>query len=160
MDVEETPLPGIGVRRELVLDSGRRVGIVIHRDGETELIVSKLDDPDACLASIPLSVQEAATLGSLLGGPQLVAQLSEEHRELPGIRTIQVPLTRGSPFAGRPLGDAHIRSSTGASIVAIARQGEILPSPAPSEELRAEDVLVIVGTDEGLAAAAAILNGS
>ncbi|WP_336714294.1 cation:proton antiporter regulatory subunit [Arthrobacter sp. USHLN218] len=160
MDVEETPLPGIGVRRELVLDSGRRVGIVIHRDGETELIVSKLDDPDACLASIPLSVQEAATLGSLLGGPQLVAQLSEEHRELPGIRTIQVPLTRNSPFAGRSLGDAHIRSSTGASIVAIARAGEILPSPAPSEELRAEDVLVIVGTDEGLAAAAAILNGS
>jgi TrkA domain protein len=159
MDVEETPLPGIGVRRELVLDSGRRVGIVIHRDGETELIVSKLDDPDACLASIPLNMQEAATLGSLLGGPQLVAQLSEEHRKLPGIKTIQVPLTRDSPFAGRQLGDARIRSRTGASIVAIARGDEVLPSPAPTDELRADDVLVIVGTDEGLTAAAAILNG-
>ncbi|EMY33974.1 hypothetical protein D477_012051 [Arthrobacter crystallopoietes BAB-32] len=160
MDVEETPLPGIGVRRELVLDSGRRVGIVIHRDGQTELIVSKVDDPDACLASIPLSLQEAATLGSLLGGPQLVAQLSEEHRGLPGIKTRQLPITRESPFAEKTLGATQLRSRTGASIVAIVREGDVVPSPGPSERLQPGDVLIVVGTADGLAAAASILNGS
>jgi len=160
MDVEETPLPGIGVRRELVLESGRRVGIVIHRDGQTELIVSKLDDPDASLASIPLSLQEAATLGSLLGGPQLVAQLSEEHRALPGIKTRQLPITKESPFAEKTLGATQLRSRTGASIVAIVREGDVLPSPGPAENLQPGDVLIVVGTVGGLAAAAAILNGS
>jgi TrkA domain protein len=159
MDVEETPLPGIGLRREIVLDNGRRVGIVIHRDGQTELIISRLDDPDACLVAVPMSVQEAATLGGLLGGPKLVAQLSEEHSELPGVITRQFPVTEGSPFAGHALGEARIRTRSGASVVAIVREGQVVPSPAPNDTMNPGDLLIVVGTPEGLDAAAKILHG-
>ncbi|MES9567041.1 potassium transporter TrkA, partial [Rhodococcus qingshengii] len=31
--MEVTPLPGIGTRKDFVLSSGRRVGVVTHRDG-------------------------------------------------------------------------------------------------------------------------------
>lgn len=51
MNVEVTPLPGIGVRKDFALRNGRRTGVVTHRDGKIELIVSKSDDPDACLPS-------------------------------------------------------------------------------------------------------------
>lgn len=157
MNIEQTPLPGIGVRRELQLASGRRVGVVTHRDGNTDLILSRVDDPDACAASIPLRADEAAGLGALLGAAQLVAQLTEEQENVSGISTHQFMIRKGSAFAGRTLGETQMRTRTGASIVALLRDGKVIASPRPDATLHVNDLVVIVGTDEGLAAAAEIL---
>jgi len=155
--VEVTPLPGIGVRKDFAIRSGRRVGVVTQRDGQIDLIVSKSDDPDACLASLPLTTDEAAALANLLGAPQLVAQLNEEHAELPGINTKQLPLRPGSPFDGRTLGDTALRSRTSVSVVAVMRAGQVHPSPTPDFTFTGGDILVTVGTSEGLEAAAKML---
>lgn len=144
-------------RREIVTGSGRRVGIVAQRDGELDLIISKANDPDACVASIPLTPDEAATIGSLLGSRQLVAQLTEEHRDLPGVSTRQFYIDHGSPFDGRTLGDTRMRSRSGASLVAVLRSGQVQASPAPDFTLAGGDLLVVVGTSEGLDTAADIL---
>ncbi|WP_166463074.1 cation:proton antiporter regulatory subunit [Amycolatopsis acidicola] len=157
MNVEVTPLPGIGVRKDFALRSGRRIGVVTHRDGQTELIVSKSDDPDACLASLPLTAEEASALANLLGAPQLVAQLTEEHRDLPGISTRQLPIKSNSVFDGRTLGDTAMRTRTGVSVVAVVRAGQAHPSPTPEFTFTAGDVLVAVGTSEGLENALKIL---
>ncbi|RSN42250.1 potassium transporter TrkA [Amycolatopsis sp. WAC 04197] len=157
MNVEVTPLPGIGVRKDFATRNGRRVGVVTHRDGHVELIVSKTDDPDACLASLPLTTDEAGALANLLGAPQLVAQLTEEHRDLPGINTKQLPIKSSSPFDGRTLGDTAMRTRTSVSVVAVMRAGQVHPSPTPDFNLTAGDVLVAVGTSEGLEAAVKIL---
>lgn len=157
VNVEVTPLPGIGVRKDFASRSGRRVGVINHRDGQTELIVSKSDDPDACVASLPLTGEEAGALANLLGAPQLVAQLTEEHRDLPGINTKQLPITAGSPFDGRTLGDTALRTRTGVSIVAVMRAGQAIPSPGPEFTFTSGDVLVVVGTSEGLTKAREIL---
>jgi TrkA domain protein len=159
MKVEETPLPGIGVRKDIVTASGRRIGTVIQRDGETELIVSRADDPDACLASIPLTSEEASTLGNLLGAHQLVAQLTEAHRDLPGVNTRQFLVDVDSPYDGRKLGDTKMRSRSSVSIVAVLRRGQVQASPTPDFILGAGDLLVAVGTSEGLDSAAEILRG-
>jgi len=157
VNVEVTPLPGIGVRKDFATRNGRRVGVVTHRDGHVELIVSKTDDPDACLASLPLTTDEAGALANLLGAPQLVAQLTEEHRDLPGINTKQLPIKSSSPFDGRTLGDTAMRTRTSVSVVAVMRAGQVHPSPNPDFNLTAGDVLVAVGTSEGLEAAVKIL---
>ncbi|QWF83674.1 K(+)/H(+) antiporter subunit KhtT [Amycolatopsis sp. CA-230715] len=157
VNVEVTPLPGIGVRKDFAIRNGRRVGVVTHRDGQIELIVSKSDDPDACLASLPLSTDEAGALANLLGAPQLVAQLTEEHRDLPGINTKQLPIKNASPFDGRTLGDTGMRTRTGVSIVAVMRAGQVHPSPTPDFTFTSGDLLVAVGTSEGLEAAIKIL---
>ncbi|TCP39207.1 potassium/proton antiporter regulatory subunit (CPA2 family) [Tamaricihabitans halophyticus] len=157
MNVEVTPLPGIGVRKDFAIQAGRRVGVVTHKDGQTELIVSKSDDPDACLASLPLTGDEASALANLLGAPQLVAQLTEEHRDLPGINTKQLPIRPSSPFDGRTLGDTSLRSRTGVSIVAVMRAGQAIPSPTPDFTFTAGDMLVVVGTAEGISKARDIL---
>lgn len=160
MNVEETPLPGIGVRKEIVTESGRRIGIVSQRDGQTELMISRQDDPDAALASIPLTTEEAATLGNLFGAPRLVAQLSEEHRHLPGVNTRQFLIEPGSHFDGLTLGETSMRTKTGVSLVAIIRSGRVEPSPTPDFGLVGGDLLVAVGTSSGLDAAAEILHQS
>ncbi|MDQ4502586.1 cation:proton antiporter regulatory subunit [Sinomonas sp. ASV322] len=157
MNVDETELPGIGVRKDFMTQSGRRLGVVTHRDGHTELIVSTWDDPDTCQASIPLTGDEASALGNLLGSQRIVMQLTEEHKEVPGIVTRQFSIVADSPYREQPMGKAAIRTRTGVSIVAIMREGEVLPSPGPDAILHIGDLLVAVGTQEGLDAAAAVL---
>ncbi|WP_169813068.1 cation:proton antiporter regulatory subunit [Nocardia jejuensis] len=157
MNVEVTSLPGIGVRKEFPLRRvRRRIGVIDHRDGTIDLIVSRVGNPDAA-EQIPLTEAEAAALANLLGAPQLVGQLREEHRDLGGVTTGQLLIRDGTAYDGRQLGDTRMRTRTKASIVAIMRAGQAIPSPGPDFILIAGDVVVVVGTEEGLAAAAAIL---
>ncbi|ANZ41945.1 potassium transporter TrkA [Lentzea guizhouensis] len=156
MNVEVTPLPGIGVRQDFSIRSGRRIGVITYRDGRFELILSKQDDPDATAASIPLAPEEAGTLAGLLGAPQLVTQLSREHHDITGITTRQLPVTA---FAHRTLGDTALRTRTGASVVAVVRAGTAHPSPGPEFLFSDGDLAVVVGTADGLDTAAEILTG-
>jgi TrkA domain protein len=55
-----------------------------------------------------------------------------------------------SPFVDRPLGDTRTRTRTGASIVAIVREDEIFASPGPAEIICSGDVLVVIGTEDGI----------
>jgi TrkA domain protein len=159
MQVQVTPLPGIGTRQDFVLREGRRVGVVTHRDGHIDLIVSQPDDPDACAAQVPLTTSEAGTLASLLGAPQLAAQLSEQQREVAGVSTRPLALAPGSLFDGGTLGDTAMRSRTGVSVVAVVRDGTVHPSPRPDFRFSGGDLLIAVGTPDGLDAAAGLLEG-
>ncbi|GAB1511164.1 cation:proton antiporter regulatory subunit [Actinophytocola sp. KF-1] len=154
VNVEVTPLPGIGTRQDFLSRGGRRIGVITYRDGRSELIVSRVDDPDTCTASIPLTPDEAGTLASLLGAPQLVAQLQDE---LDGVHTKQLPLLPGSPYDGRTLGDTALRTRTAVSVVAVVRAGTVHPSPRPDFMLGGGDALITVGTKQGLAKAAEVL---
>lgn len=157
VNVEVTPLPGIGVRKDFALEGARRrIGVIDHRDGTVDLIVSRPGNPDVT-DQIPLSAEDAAVLASLLGAPQLVARLREEHRDLGGVITRQLSVRPSSPYDGRPLGKTRMRTRTKASIVTVVRAGHAIPSPGPDLTLIAGDVLVVVGTDEGLSAAGQIL---
>nr|QEO73572.1 hypothetical protein [uncultured bacterium] len=154
VNVEVTPLPGIGTRQDFATRAGRRIGVISHRDGKFDLIVTRQDDPGTSVASIPLAPEEAATLAGLLGGPQLVVHLSEQHRDVNGITTHQLPVTA---FANHALGDTALRTRTGASIVAVLRSGVVHASPGPEFVLQNGDLAVVVGTTAGLEAAAEIL---
>ena len=45
-DVNETPLPGLGVRYDFVTSAGNRIGVVHHRTGRRDLLVYERGDPD------------------------------------------------------------------------------------------------------------------
>lgn len=152
-----TPLPGIGTREDFPARCGQRIGVIVHRDGHVELIISQADDPDTVAASIPLTGEESNTLASLLGAPQLVSQLAEQQRSLQGVITRQLPIQPGSPFDGRTLGDTAMRTRIGVSVVAVVRQGAVIPSPRPDFGFVGNDLVVMVGTMDGLQEAARIL---
>lgn len=155
--IERVDLPGIGHRHDLVTEHGRRISVVSHRDGERDLGIFDPDDADACRDSIPLNEDEAAALADVLGVSVMLSRLTSLSDETAGLYTEQIALPTDSPYLNRPLGDTRARTRTHASVVAIVRDGAIIPSPTPSEHLRAGDVVVVVGTREGLDGVARLL---
>ena len=69
MDVTQTPLPGIGVRYDFTTEGGRRVGLVVHRDGAVDLVVYALDDHDLASELVTLQQPERTALVELLALP-------------------------------------------------------------------------------------------
>ncbi len=151
MDVNEVLLPGIGLRYEFTDHKGDRIGIIARRSGEFDVVVYAREDPDQARPLLCLTDEEAEAMAQILGAPRIAERFTELAREIPGLETRQVHILAGSPFAGHPLGDTHARTRTGASIVAIVRNEEVLASPGPAEMLRAQDVLIVIGTAEGIA---------
>jgi TrkA domain protein len=45
MDVQETALPGVGLRHEFTPRAGRHLGVVSYRTGRRDLLLHDLDDP-------------------------------------------------------------------------------------------------------------------
>jgi CPA2 family monovalent cation:H+ antiporter-2 len=60
-------------------------------------------------------------------------------------------LPAASPLTGCTLGEAAVRSRTGATIVAIMRRDELVTNPGVEEPLRAGDVLAVLGNHAELA---------
>ena len=73
--------------------------------------------------------------------------------------TEQIPISSRSPYSGRTLGDTQARSRTGASIVAVLRRTGAMPSPAPDFRFASGDMIVVVGTREGVDAVAELHHG-
>jgi len=157
VELEETRLPGIGLRHDFVTAQGRRVGVVSQRTGARELVIYDPLDADACQAVITLSAQEGEVLAELLGAPRVVERLARLREQIEGIATEGLVVGEGSPYAGRTLGDAAIRTRTGASVVAVFRAGELVASPRPDFVFQAGDRVVVVGTEDAVRAVADIL---
>ncbi len=157
MDVERTALPGIGLRHVFATGKGRRVGVVSHHTGRRDLVIYRRDDPDSAADSVVLSEQEANVLAELLGGARVVERLAELHRQAEGLVSEQIVVAPGSPYDGRTLGDTRARTRTGASIVAVVRDGQVMVSPRPDFVFTAGDIVLAIGTADGAAAVAAIL---
>ncbi|MFF2084363.1 cation:proton antiporter regulatory subunit [Nocardia sp. NPDC058176] len=157
MNIDVTPLPGIGVCKDFPLAGARRrIGVIEHRDGSVDLVVSRAGDFDSTTA-IPLSSTEIGVLAGLLGAPQVV-QKTQDTLGIGELSTRQFAIDRGSPFDGRPLSDTEMRTRTKASVVAVVRAGEVSPSPTPDFTFIAGDLIVVVGTDHGLEAVGRLLN--
>jgi TrkA domain protein len=95
---------------------------------------------------ITLNDDEARQLGAILGGvlyrPQLVEDLELALKDLV-MEWIELP--SASPIVGLTVATCRIRSTTGATIVAILRESGSLATPHPDEVLRADDTLVVIG---------------
>jgi CPA2 family monovalent cation:H+ antiporter-2 len=84
----------------------------------------------------------------------------EEHRALAqlldaaqGVEISWARVAEGSPFADRTLAEANLRARTGASVVAIHREGNVLPGPTPETRLRPGDRVGLIGRAEDVEAA-------
>ncbi|AKN17942.1 cation:proton antiporter regulatory subunit [Mycobacterium haemophilum] len=151
MDVKEVLLPGVGLRYEFTSRKGDRIGIIARRSGDFDVVVYAREDPDEARQVFCLTDDEADAVAQILGAPRIAERFTELASEVPGLETRQVRITPESPFVDRPLGDTHARTRTGASIVAIVRDEDVVASPGPAELLRARDVLIVIGTEEGIA---------
>ena len=147
-NIDERALPGVGVCHEFVLAEGRRIGVLTHRGGRRELLVFGGDDPDASRPILALEADEAATLAQLLGAPRVNEKLAAMQRiEGLAIDWLHVPDT----WQTKSIADAEIRTTTGASVVAIAAAaGEAVPGPEPTTPIAPGDTVIAVGTEDAI----------
>lgn len=153
--MSSTPLPGVGVQYDLTTREHRHLSVIAHRDGTRSVNVYRSDDPDACLQSLHLTAGESAALIDALmpahHSPNLL------HTTELGLVAERVELSTVSHWNGRTLGETRMRTETGVSIVAVLRRADAVPSPGPGFRLAGGDTLIVIGTHEGVDAAAAIL---
>lgn len=153
--MSSTPLPGIGVQYDLTTREHRHISVVAHRDGRRTVNVYRSDDPDACAQSVRLTAGEAASLTDALAPAH--HSPSVLHTTDLGLVAERIELSAQSHWNGRVLGDTRMRTETGVSIVAVLRRSGAVPSPTPDFRLAGGDTLILIGTREGVAAAAVIL---
>ena len=61
---------------------------------------------------------------------------------------VWVEVAAGSAMAGQSIADLALRTRTGATVVGILRDGQMLSNPSPHERLAVADLLAIAGTAE------------
>jgi len=149
-EVQETALPGVGVRYEFSSSNGDRVAVVHHRSGRRELLVFEQDDPDCVLRSVDLDEADSRTLAEMLGSSKVAEHLARLQQSVEGLAIDWLPIVEASPFAGGTIGDTEARSRTGVSIVAVLRGERAVAAPGPDEQLLSGDTLVVVGTAGGI----------
>jgi TrkA domain protein len=160
VDVNEVLLPGVGLRYELTIESGDRLGIVVGRAGHVDVVSYPADDPDQSQLLFRLTPQEADTVAEILGAPRIAERFADLTKEVPGLASERIEIPADSPYAGRPLGHTRARTRTGASIVAVVRGRDVIASPGPDAVLHPGDVLVVIGTLAGIAGVDRLVHGS
>jgi TrkA domain protein len=157
MEIQETALPGVGLRQEFTTSAVRQLGVVSYRTGRRELLLYDPDDPDACREVIRLIPEEADALADLLGVARLGGRLAELQQQLAGLAISWLTIRDGSPYARGTIADTQARSRTGVSIVAVLREQTAFPAPTPDFGFQPGDTAVVIGTPEGVKALAGLL---
>jgi TrkA domain protein len=150
MNLDRTVLFTVGVSYAFTTATGQRAAVIQHVSGERHLVLYDPDDHERVLHTLVLAGGEARTVAELLGLPLVTDRQADPAPALAGMDAARIPLPAGSPYAGRRLGDTNARTRTGASIVAVRRDGRTITSLNPDFHLRPGDELVVVGDDAGI----------
>src|SRR3954470_23058111 len=146
VDLQETRMPGVGVKYTLRLHDGGRIAVILHNDGTREVYWFRHAHDDEPRAVINLDDDESRQLGAVLGGayerPKIVEDLEMALGELL-IEWVQVPA--GSPAVGKTLAECAFRARTGITIIAILREPEPVTGAQPDDVIEEGDTLVTVG---------------
>jgi TrkA domain protein len=157
MEIQQTALPGVGLRQELTTSDGRQLRVVSYRTGRRELLLYDPNDPDACQEVIRLTPEETDALADLLGAARLTGRLAELQQRVAGLAISWLTIHDHSPYAKGTIADTQARSRTGVSIVAVLREQTAFPAPTPDLGFQPDDTAVVVGTPEGVKALAGLL---
>ena len=149
-EITETPLPGVGVRHEFTTADGERLAVLTHRNGRREVAVFDRADPDACRTVMHLSPEDTRTLAEVLGASPVSEAVSAAQR-LEGVAIDWITVPAASAMAGATIAEGELRTRTGSSVVAVVRGDQTLAAPGPDHRFAAGDVVVAVGTPDGLA---------
>lgn len=156
-EIQETKLPGVGVRHDFVTQVGDRIGMISHRTGRRDLLIYSRDDPDACQVVVRLGEEDSRILADMLGAAHVTERLTNLQQSVEGLTIDWVPISPAWACAGQMIRDTDLRAQTGVSIVAVIRAGQTIPAPPPDFQLQGQDTAVVVGTPEGIQKAFALL---
>jgi len=156
--INETSLPGVGIRFDFTTREGDRVVVVNHRSGRCELLVCSNEDPDACHEVLRLAKEDARALAEVLGQSQVTEEVTSMRLSTQGLTIDWLPVHPESRCVRGSVYDIEHLDEKAATIVAVIRDVSTIPAPPSSFTLQPGDVAVVVGTPEGVEAMAALLH--
>jgi TrkA domain protein len=160
MEIREHDLPGVGKKFAITTSDGDRMTVIIHNSGHREIYHFERGE-DYPSHAIRMDDSEARKLGAILGGAYfqpVVAESMEMVFQQLAVEWLKVG--SASPLAGQSLAEAAVRKRTGASVIAILREGNAVPNPQPTERFAAGDTLVVVGDRQQVGRFSDMLRGT
>lgn len=148
--IEETPLPGVGVRYAYRTGAGERLSVVHHHSGRVQVFVAPGEDPDDAQQVLDMDEHDTQVLAELLGTSQVVREIDRLQQTVAGLSIEWLTVPDDSAVAGRSIGDLEIRSTTGVTVVAALRHGQTRPVPGPDFVLEGGDTIVVVGRPDDI----------
>jgi TrkA domain protein len=156
--VYETELPGVGKKFEVEVDDDERLVVVIHNTGKREVFRKPTPDADA-EKLFELSDRLAQTVGGILEGAHFQPVETDRVETMLADDTLLqwFRIDANADLVGQTLAEAALRERTGISVVAIQRDGDLLPSPGPETRIEPDDTLVVIGDQDDVDAFDAIV---
>jgi CPA2 family monovalent cation:H+ antiporter-2 len=77
---------------------------------------------------------------------------------LPGVGQVEAITIGPGPLVGRTLGELDLHTHTGATVLALVRDRASVPRPGPEVALAEGDTLALIGSDDAIEAARALLS--
>lgn len=156
IQVREATLPGVGKKYVMPLRAGGNLAIVVRPDGARQLY-HFLEDDDRPFDVIRVDQEEAQQVAQLLGHALVAPDRGELELVLGALEIDWVTLEPGSPLVGRSLGESQLRTRTGASVMAVMRDGRAIANPPIETVFEADDTLLVIGSPEQADAARELL---
>jgi TrkA domain protein len=158
MAIREVELPGVGKKFTVETQAKGRLVIVLHHSGKREIyhFPGQVTVPDKV---IDLNTEEAHQVGGILSQTYF-QPTPDPARELvmKGLTIEWLTLPAGHEMASRTISDLGVRKRTGATIIAILREGKTVINPDPAETLLPQDTLMVIGTDDQVRAFLSVFN--
>ncbi len=95
---------------------------------------------------------------STVNRPEEMLLLDQLVATVRGIDVTWRKIAVDSEVVGRTLAEANLRAQTGASIVALVRNHEVIANPKSNERFAADDLVALIGDAEQVGAAERVLN--
>ena len=157
IDIREANLPGVGKKYLMPLREGGNLAIIVRPDGERQ-IYHFLEDDDRPHDVIKVDEDESQQIAQLMGKTLVTAPDLEDLDLVFGALEIDwVTLEAGSEMIGSTLGGSQLRKRTGASVIAVMRDGRAIPNPPVDLEFLEGDTLLVIGAPDQAEAACDLL---
>ncbi len=158
--VREQRLPGIGHRYDIQLDDGRRLFVVVQRDGRRAvgIVNPGTDEPDMAAS---LSQDQAVAAAAILTGARFSIDTSEDDR-IPGdeVAVETIALGERSPAIGQVAQDVAHSAGPDVAVLAVIRdETPDVVEDALAEPIRPGDRIVVAARREQVATLVSRLAG-
>lgn len=160
MDIKSAELPGVGHKISFKTAEDSKIVLIIHHTGKRDLYFFQDADDDEADFSINLNSEETREFGAQLLGAMyqpMDTDKMEMFKQQILIKWIELP--EGSPLANKTIADSRIRTRTGASIIGIIKEQDVIAVPDTDVVLQENDTLMILGKQEQINAFIALSDG-
>lgn len=119
IQISEEPLPGIGRRYELEVESDQNLGVIVQHGGARHIVVLGAGAEEPELA-VRLNHEQAVALAAILIGAKITMGTADDDRIAADEVVINtVTLRPSSPAVGRLVKEIHLPADSDAAVLAV-----------------------------------------